>query len=64
MSMSINVFFLILKMKSKTTCYAKNKEKLKEYAQNHYYLKNGETNSKGYYENNKARMQQQVQNYY
>ena len=42
----------------------KNKEKLKEYAQNHYYLKNGETNSKGYYENNKARMQQQVQNYY
>ena len=35
------IFFVIVKIKNKNTSYKKNKEKLKGYALNCYYSKNG-----------------------
>lgn len=35
------MFFVIVKIKNKNTSYKKNKEKLKGYALNCYYSKNG-----------------------
>ena len=51
-------------MNNKNSYYEWNKEKLKRYAKNRHYSKNGKAKSKEYYENNKERLQPQARNSY
>ena len=47
------IFSFLLQKWVLETLSKKSKEKLKEYARNSYYLKNGKAKSKKYYKNNK-----------
>ena len=46
-------------MNNKKNHYEQNKQKLKEYAQNHYHSKNGKAKSE-YHENNKERLYKEI----
>lgn len=56
--------FVIIEMNSKKMFYKWSKEKLSEYTENCYYLKNGKAKSKEYYKNNKGNWQDQARNSY
>ena len=56
--------FVIIEMNSKKIFYKWSKEKLSEYTENRYYLKNSKAKSKEYYKNNKGNWQDQAPNSY